>query len=334
MVSRVEFGSGFLYRITQGETWVDIVPFGASVRAIRVPDRTGIIRDVCLGYDAPEDYAAMSSCVGAMVGRYANRIGGARFTLNGKTYPLFANEGANTLHGGRVGYHSRWWNLTPRGEDSVVCSIDSPDGDEGFPGHLALEVTYTWRNNALSIRYRAQCDGDTVVNFTNHSYFNLAGQDGGHIGDHVLTLRASRVTPIGADKIVTGALLDVAGTPWDLRTPTPLSERLSHPDLAATRGFDHNFCLDPGDGPAATVVCPRTGIRMELYTDQPGCQLYTAGWLTPRQGKSGARYDASHGLCLETQNYPNAVNLPQFPSPVLKAGTVFTSETVYRFDTV
>lgn len=334
MVERVEWGGGFFYRVTQGDTSVDILPFGASIRAIRVPDRTGVLRDVCLGYDSMEEYASQPSCFGAAVGRYANRIGGARFTLNGRIYPLFPNEGANTLHGGKVGYHHRWWDLAPRGSDGVVCSLTSPDNDEGFPGRLTLEVSYTWRDQALSIRYKARCDADTVVNFTNHAYFNLAGQDGGPVDDHILTLRASRFTPIGADKIVTGELRDVTDTPWDFRVPTALSERLGHPDLATTHGFDHNLCLDPGDGPAAQVVCPRTGIRMEVYTDQPGCQLYTAGWLTPRKGKDGAAYDMGHGLCLETQNYPNAVNVPAFPSPILKAGQVFESETVYRFDTV
>lgn len=334
MVERVEWGGSFFYRVTQGETSVDIIPFGASIRAIRVPDRSGVLRDVCLGYDSMEEYAAQPSCFGAAVGRYANRIGGARFTLNGRVYPLFPNEGANTLHGGKVGYHHRWWELAPRGTDCVVCSLTSPDNDEGFPGRLTLEVAYTWRDQALSIRYKARCDADTVVNFTNHAYFNLAGQDGGPVGDHILTLRASRFTPIGPDKIVTGELRDVTLTPWDFRVPTALAERLDHPDLAATHGFDHNLCLDPGDGPAAQVVCPRTGIRMEVYTDQPGCQLYTAGWLTPRKGKDGAQYDMGHGLCLETQNYPNAVNVPAFPSPILKAGQVFESETVYRFDTV
>ncbi len=334
MVERVSFGAGFLYRVTQGETSVDIVPYGASIRAIRVPDRDGRLRDVCLGYDSIGEYASQGACFGAAVGRYANRIGGAAFPLNGVTYPLFANEGKNTLHGGQVGYHKRWWNLAAQGEDSVVCTLDSPDNDEGFPGRLRLTVTYTWRDGALGIGYHAVCDADTVVNFTNHSYFNLAGQDGGVVGDHVLTLRSSHFTPIGADKIVTGEIRDVTGTPWDFRSPATLAERWDHPDLSATNGFDHNVCLDPGEGPAAVLSCPRTGISMEVLTDQPGCQLYTAGWLTPRRGKDGARYDMRHGICLETQNYPNAVNVPAFPSPFLKAGEVFESRTVYRFGLV
>lgn len=334
MVERVELADGFGYRIVQDGTWAEIVPFGASVRAIWVPDRAGTLRDVCLGYETLEEYAAQGGCLGAVVGRYANRIGGARFTLNGREYPLFANEGANTLHGGKTGFHRRLWELAPRGEDSVACSLVSPDGDEDFPGRLELEVVYTWRDRALTIRYTARCDADTVVNLTNHAYFNLAGQEGGPVDDHIISLRASRFTPIGGDKIVTGALREVAGTPWDLRAPTPLSERLGCPELAATQGFDHNLCLDPGQGPVGRVVCPRTGITMELETDQPGCQLYTAGWLSERPGKAGVVYGPTHGLCLETQNYPNAVNIPSFPSPILRAGETFESETVYRFGTV
>lgn len=329
MVARVELPGGFCLRITQGESSVDIVPYGASIRAIRVPDRDGVLRDVCLGYEGVLDYAAQGGCLGAVVGRYANRVSAAAFSLNGVTYPLLANEGKNTLHGGGCGWHKRWWRLSPKGEDAVVCALDSPDGDEGFPGRLQVEVTYTLRDNALTIDYSAQGDADTVLNLTNHAYFNLAGQDGGEVGDHVLTLRAGRFTPVGEDKIVTGELRDVSGTPWDLRQGAALAGRWDHPALGG--GFDHNYCLDPGPGPAATLFCPRTGITMEMTTDRPGCQLYTAGGLKPRPGKAGAQYGPRHGVCLETQNYPNAVNTPAFPSPVLRAGARWESRTVYRF---
>ena len=329
MVERVELKSGFCWRIHEGQTYVDIVPYGASLRSIVVPDRDGVLRDVCLGYEGALDYAAQGGCLGSVVGRYANRISGAAFTLNGRAYPLLANEGPNTLHGGGMGYHKRWWRLSPQGEDTVVCRLDSPDGDEGFPGRLEVETAYTWRDGALTIRYTARAHADTVVNLTNHAYFNLAGQDGGEVGDHVLTLRAARFTPIGADKMVTGQLRDVAGTPWDFRQGAALAERWDHPDLGG--GFDHNYCLDPGPGPAATLCCPRTGISMEMTTDRPGCQVYSAGGLKTRAGKRGAVYGPRHGLCLETQNYPNAVNTPAFPSPILRAGETWESRTVYRF---
>lgn len=329
MVERVPLSSGFCLRITQGRSYVDIVPFGASLRSIVVPDRDGTPRDVCLGYEGVMDYAGQGGCLGSVVGRYANRIAGARFTLGERAYPLLANEGPNTLHGGGYGWHKRWWQLEPKGEDGVVCRLDSPDGDEGFPGHVEAEVTYTWREGTLTIGYAVRTDADTVVNLTNHVYFNLAGQDGGEVGDHALTLRASRFTPIGADKIVTGALSPVEGTPWDLREATALQERWDCPELGG--GFDHNYCLDGGDGPDAVLSCPRTGIVMEMFTDRPGCQLYTAGGLRPRAGKGGVSYGPRHGVCLETQNYPNAANTPAFPSPVLRAGEVWRSETVYRF---
>lgn len=329
MVERVPLSSGFCLRITQGETYVDIVPFGASIRSIVIPDRAGVLRDVCLGYEGVMDYAAQGGCLGSVVGRYANRIAGAGFTLNGRSYPLLANEGPNTLHGGGFGWHKRWWALEPRGEDTVVCRLDSPDDDEGFPGRVQAEVAYTWKDGALSIDYAAKSDADTVLNLTNHSYFNLAGQEGGEVGDHLLTLRAQRFTPVGPNKIVGGELRAVAGTAWDLRAPAVLKDRWEHPDLGG--GFDHNYCLDEGPGAAATLSCPRTGIVMEMTTDQPGCQLYTAGGLSPRPGKGGAHYGPRHGVCLEAQNYPNAVNIPAFPSPLVKAGETWRSKTVYRF---
>ncbi len=329
MVERLPFGSSVLYRITAGAWSAEILPYGASVRSLRVPGRDGKAVDVVLGYDTPEEYAAQNGCLGAAVGRYANRIGGAKFTLNGKTYPLFANEGRNTLHSGAAGFHKRLWALSAEGEDTVLCVITSPDGEGGFPGNFRMEVRYTLKGGALSIRYTATSDADTVLNLTNHTYFNLGGQGSGPVDGHLITLRACRYTPIDAEKLPTGELRKVEGTAWDLRSPTLLGERLTHPDLVPTGGFDHNFVLDGPEGNA--VFCPATGIRMDFTTDQPGVQLYTAGGLTPRRGKAGAQYAPRHGLCLETQNFPDAVNQPAFPTPVLKAGEVFHSETVYRF---
>lgn len=328
MVEKRPFGDSFLCRITDGPCWAEIVPQGASLRSLAVPDRAGRPVDVVLGYDTPGEYRERDACFGAIVGRYANRISGARFTLGGRTFPLEANEGENTLHGGSRGYQNRLWDLEPRGERSVVCTLLSPDGDQGFPGNLRVTVTYTLRDGALSIAYEAVSDADTVLNLTNHAYFNLAGE--GDVGDHVLTLAASRYTPAGPGNIPTGELLDVAGTAWDLRRPTPLGDRLAHPALAASRGYDQNLVLD-GSSPAAVVFCPRTGIEMTMDTDREGVQLYTAGWLDGRGGKGGRTYGPAAGLCLETQHFPDAVNKPAFPSPVLRAGETFRSETVYRF---
>lgn len=334
MVKSFPLKNGIYWRISQGKTYVDIIPHGAAIRSIVVPDKDGVLRDVCLGYESVLDYAgAPGGCMGAVVGRYANRLAGASFLLNGKRYPLLANEGPNTVHGGGYGYHKRWWRIDPCEQDTVVCHLVSPDGDEGFPSRLRIDVAYTWKDGVLTIDYKARADADTVINMTNHAYFNLAGHDGGEVGDHILTLRASRYTPIGPDKIPTGELKDVAGTPFDFRKPTPLSKNWEAPELSPAVGFDHNFCLDGGDGPDAVLSCPRTGIVMEMTTDRPGCQLYTAGGLKPREGKGGVQYGPRQGVCLETQNYPNAANVPGFPSAVVRSGQVWHSVTTYRFTT-
>ena len=319
-----------LLTITDGAMEAELISFGAAVRSIRVPDRNGNTVDVCLGYDTPAEYRDQGGCLGACLGRCANRIGGAKFTLNGVTYPLFANEGANTLHGGKVGFHKKLWAYTC-GENSVTFIMDSPDGEEGFPGNLHAEVTYTLGNGALTIDYRAVTDRDTVVNMTNHTYFNLAGHDGGRVDDHVLTIRASRYTPAGSGNIPTGEIASVEGTPLDLRGGAVLGDRLGDPFLAAGGGYDQNFVLDGGEGPAAELYCPRTGIAMEMTTTLEGTQLYTAGHLSNRPGKGGAIYDIAHAACLETQHFPDAVNHPEFPSPILRAGQEFHETTSYRF---
>lgn len=309
---------------------VELITLGAAIRAIRVPDRKGISTDICLGYETPAEYMAQDACFGGTIGRCANRIGGARFSIDGREYHVTPNEGANTLHGGALGFHKKLWNYTC-GENSVTFSLDSPDGEEGFPGNLHVEVTYTLQDGTLTMDYRAASDADTVVNLTNHAYFNLAGHDGGVVTDHVLTVRAERYTPSDSGNIPTGSLASVEGTPLDLRTPTVLGTRLDDPLLAASRGYDHNFVLDTGDAPSAELWCPRTGIALEMTTSMPGMQLYTAGWLTERPGKSGVVYGPAHAVCLESQHFPDAVNHEKFPSPILRAGAVYHESTTYRF---
>ncbi len=328
MVERIELNHGeLLLRITDGPCAAEILSYGATLRSLRVPGKDGKIVDVVLGYDTPEEYRSHGDFLGATVGRYGNRIAGARFTLNGVDYSLYPNEGRNTLHGGKEGFDKKEWTLTAKGDHSVLCVLDSPDGEEGFPGALHVEVTYTLQGGALSIDYRAKSDKDTILSLTNHSYFNLAGE--GTVDDHVITLRASRFTPVDAALIPTGELRDVTGTPLDLRRPTALGERFANPDLAATNGFDHNFVLDAPH--FATVTCPRTGITLTVTTDLEGSQLYTAGALAPRKGKGGAAYGPHSGLCLETQHFPDAIHQPAFPSPILRAGEEFHSVTTYAF---
>jgi len=316
--------------LSDGAVSVELIPFGAAIRAIRVPDKNGVSTDICLGYDSLAPYKDLDACLGGTIGRCANRIGGARFSIDGTTYQVTPNEGENTLHGGAEGFHKKLWNCAC-GEQAVTFSLDAPDGDEGFPGNVHAEVTYTLENGTLTIAYRAVSDKSTVVNLTNHAYFNLAGQDGGPVTDHVLTVHADQYTPTDGANVPTGALADVAGTPLDLRVPTVLGTRLDDPFLAGTRGYDHNFVLE--EGTAAELYSPRTGIALEMSTTLPGMQLYTAGWLTERTGKNGAVYGPSHAVCLEPQFFPDAVNHANFRSPVLRAGEEYRQSIRYRFFT-
>ena len=316
--------------LTDGICAVELIPYGAAVRSIRVPDREGKLTDICLGYDDLDSYRNLDACFGGTIGRCANRIGGARFAIGGTEYRVTANEGANCLHGGAEGFHKKQWAYTCA-EHSVTFTYDSPDGEEGFPGNLHAEVTYTLKNSSLTIAYRAVTDRDTVVNLTNHAYFNLAGHNGGRVDDHVLTVRADRYTPADDGNIPTGELAEVAGTPLDFRTPTELGSRLADPFLSGSRGYDHNYVLNRGEAPAAELWCPRTGIVLEMTTSLEGMQLYTAGWLTERRGKGGAVYGPTHAVCLETQHFPDAVNHPEFPSPILRAGEGYYETTSYRF---
>ena len=318
-----------LIRLREGDVQVELLPFGAAIRAIRVPDRQGRSTDICLGYDRIEDYRDYDACFGGTIGRCANRIGGAAFTLNGETVRLTANEGANQLHGGKVGFHKKLWRFTCA-PGAVTFLLDSPDGEEGFPGNVHTEVTYALEGDTLTVDYRALSDADTVVNLTNHAYFNLAGHDGGVVADHQLTVHAAAYTPAGAGNVPTGAILPVEGTPLDLRTGAALGDRLEDAFLTGSRGYDHNYVLDQSAA-AAELWCPRTGIGLELHTTLPGMQLYTAGFLTERTGKSGAVYGPHHAVCLEPQFFPDAVNHDNFPSPVLKAGAEYHQTIRYRF---
>lgn len=319
-----------LLTLREGPVSVELIPLGAAVRAVRVPDRAGRTLDVCLGYDTPAEYRDQDAALGGTLGRCANRIGGARFTLGGEVYRVTANEGANTLHGGAEGFHQKLWDCAA-GEDAVTFSLDSPDGDEGFPGNLHAEVTYTLRGGVLTMAYRASCDRDTVVNLSNHTYFNLAGHDAGSVAGHRVTLGAGRYTPCGAGNVPTGEIAPVDGTPLDLRQGVLLEERLGDPFLEVTHGYDHNFVLDGGELAAAEVYCPATGVALEVCTTLEGMQFYTSGFLTDRRGKGGARYGRAGGLCLETQRFPDAVNHPGFPSPVLRAGETYRETTSWRF---
>lgn len=313
-----------------------IITFGATVRTLTVPGRDGAV-DVVLGYDTLAEYEENGGFFGAVVGRYANRIAGGRFVLNGREYTLARNDGPNHLHGGNVGYSHRVWTVEEAGADRAVLTLDSPDGEEGYPGHLQARVTYALEGSALSIHYEAVSDRDTPCNLTNHSYFNLSGQGSGDVLDQEVQLLCSSYTPAGQDSIPFGRVEPVEGTPMDLRRPTPIGARIEEDfqQLKWGRGYDHNFVIDGQPGsmrPAARAYSAATGVAMEVETDSPGLQFYTANFVEDgRKGKGGAAYGFRHGFCLETQHYPDAPNQPGFPSAILRAGAEYRQTTSFRF---
>ena len=308
---------------------VTVLDYGATIQSLVVPDRCGRPVDVVLGYDTVAEYEANDGYLGATVGRVANRIGGAAFALNGTTYPLAKNDGDNHLHGGLRGFDKYIWDM--RAEDGrVICSRLSPDGEEGYPGNLSVTVTFTLTDGgALRIAYDADTDADTPVNLTNHSYFNLDGS--ADVLAHRLQVFADRFCENDAGCLPTGRLLDVAGTPFDFRTEKALGADICADDeqLRLAGGFDHNFCLSGTR--AAVLRSEASGICLTVDTDRPGMQVYSSNCLTRRAGKGGHSMGRRGALCLETQLYPNALALSDFPSPVLRAGRHLHSETVYSF---
>ena len=306
----------------------EILDYGGIIRSIIVPDPAGNPVDVVLGYDTLEEYIADDCYLGATIGRCANRIKGGTFELNGKTYTLFTNNGANHLHGGKQGFDKRLWNSRQEG-DAVVLSRLSPDGEEGYPGNLQIQVTMGWQGNSLTIHYDAQTDQDTVINFTNHSYFNLNGH--GNINDHILQVNADSFTLNGEDCAPTGEIVSVEGSAMDFRTPKPIGRDAENdePCVKFFNGYDSNFILS--GHPIATAVGNETGIRLVVDTDQPGLQLYTGNVLTDRKGKGGMDYGFRGAFCLETQHFPDSIHHPQWPTCILRAGENFHSFTSFAF---
>lgn len=315
---------------------VSLLNYGATWQTMFVPNRKGELVDVVLGYDTIEEYQVNFMFLGATIGRVANRIKDARFSLNGVEYKLAANLGDACLHGGTVGYDKKIWQAQTDG-DTVIFSLNSPDGDEGFPGTLSVVVMYSLsEDNALSIQYLINTDSDTIQNMTNHAYFNLAGHDSGTIFDQMLQIDASRCTPIDKDVTPTGEIVSVFGTPLDFTRAKPIGKdiKANSQQIDVIGGFDHNFVLNHPKGgleKIATAVDPKGGIAMDVYTDQPGIQLFTPPDFTYMSGKGGIHYGLYPAYCLETQHFANAMDNPNFPSIVLRAGEVFSSETIYRF---
>lgn len=334
----------FLYTLKNARGMeVTITTYGGIVVTLRVPDRHGVAGDVVLGYDSLSSYIAANPYFGALIGRYGNRIGKARFSLNGAEYVLPANDGPNHLHGGLKGFDKVVWSVDEQGSvPGAVLALRyvSKDGEEGYPGTLTARVVYTLTaDNELKIDYEASTDKPTVVNLTHHSYFNLAGAGRGDILGHELQIHADRFTPIDNGLIPTGEVRSVADTPMDFRTPVSIGARIneSYDQLQFGRGYDHNWVLQrTGEGlqPAARVYEPSTGRVMEVLTSEPGLQFYSGNFLDGKSvGKGGIPYAFRTGFCLETQHFPDSPNKAGFPSTTLKPGQRYTSVTIYRFST-
>ncbi len=328
------------FTLTAGGLACDILSYGGALRSLRVPGRGGQTVDVLLGFDSLETYLAQDKYMGALVGRCANRIGGAAFELNGVRYPLAANDGPNHLHGGLSGFDKRMWTAAEAGDDFLTLTLDSPDGDEGYPGRLSVQVSYRLEAEGLTIAYRASADRDTLCNLTNHAYFNLSGHGSGPVSEQSVQIFAERYTPAGPGSIPTGELASVAGTPMDLRQPTPIGAHWddAFPQLRMAGGYDHNWVLEGQPGvlrPAARAFSPETGVALEVWTTLPGVQFYTGNGLDGcPAGKGGAPYARRWGFCLETQLFPDSPHHPDFPSALLRAGELWEHTTVYRFPPV
>ncbi|MGB8469503.1 MAG: aldose epimerase family protein [Candidatus Sulfotelmatobacter sp.] len=325
-----------MYTLADGKIEARIMTYGGIVVSLRTPDRNGKLDDIVLGCDSVEKYVVQTAHFGGIIGRYANRIAHGTFQLDGQTYSIPKNDGDNALHGGIRGFDKVVWTAKEI-TDGIELTYVSKDGDQGFPGTLATTVRYTLSGSALRIDYSATTDKDTVLNLTNHSYFNLAGQGNGDILRHVVKIDASRFTPVDATLIPTGELKPVEGTPFDFRTPHVVGERIVADDaqLRLGHGYDHNFVLDHPAGQlaeAAEVYEPTTGRILRVSTTEPGLQFYTGNHLDGSiTGKDGRVYKARFALCLETQHFPDSPNHPSFPSTELKPGQRFHSVTVFEF---
>ena len=319
-----------------------ITNYGGRLVSLVVPDKDGVPVDVVVGFDKVEDFSRSSEpYFGATIGRYGNRIAKGRFTLEGRTYTLFTNNGPNTLHGGKRGFQDVIWDATLQSDSVLVLKYLSKDMEEGFPGNLQTTVTYTLNSdNSLKIDYLATTDKTTVLNLTNHAFFNLNGVGSGSILDHVLQINADKYTPVDSTLIPTGKLAPVQGTPFDFRNPTRIGDRIGaeNEQLKNGGGYDHNFVLSEVKAEnllhAATVTGDKSGIKMEVHTQEPGLQFYSGNFMQSKNTfRGGAKDDFRTAFCLETQHFPDSPNQPSFPSTVLKPGQEYKTTSVYKFTT-
>ncbi len=318
----------------------EFIDYGAILMCLFVPDGKGNVRDVVLGYDNISQYEGNGSCFGSFVGRYVNRIGNARFDLNGKTYNLEQNENSNCIHGGKPGFNHVMYHTetssTKQG-DSITFSRVSPDGEQGFPGNLTYQVTYTiTEDNECIIEYQAKTDQDTVINFTNHSYFNLSGQETSDVKDYLVWMKANEITDTDKYMVPNGKILNIIGTPMDFNEPKKISKELGSdfPAIVCGEGFNHNYIVNKeaeGVELAAWAYDEKAHCKMEVYTDRPGIQFYPGNFIGEDSGKDGVAYHNYSGICFETQAFPDACNHPDFPTTVLHKGDLFKSMTKYKF---
>jgi len=322
----------------KNHTVVKVTDFGATLVSVLFADKDGVMKDMVLGYDDAASYEKGTSCFGATIGRNGNRIKDARFTIDGKEWVIEANENGNSLHSGKNGFNHLMWEMKESGDNYVTFYHYSPQEEQGFPGNMHVTVTYTLDDeDTVHITYHAKADADTVMNFTNHSYFNLAGHDSGVMLDQKLQLFADAYTPDeDSHSIPTGEIAPVAGTPMDFTTMKPIGQDINadFEQLHFTGGYDHNYVLSDKPGTMrqmAKAECDASGIAMDAYTECCGVQLYAGNFIGTQTGKGGVTYGDRHGFCLESQFYPNAVNEKNFPSPVVPANTEYHSETKYYF---
>jgi aldose 1-epimerase len=329
-----------LYALTNAQgVELRAITYGGIITSLKVPDRSGVMGDIVLGFDRLDEYLKDHPYFGAVVGRYGNRIANGRFPLDGRSYELAKNNGPNHLHGGRKGFDKFVWEAAPSASGTAVTfSRVSPDGEEGYPGTLNVRITYTLTDqNELIIDYHATTDKATPVNLTQHSYFNLTGDVAGDILGHELTIRADRYTPVDAALIPTGEVAAVQDTPFDFRKPTAIGARINerHQQVIHGKGYDHNWVLNrSGQGlqPAVRVVEPRSGRTLDIATTEPGVQFYSGNFLDGAIiGKSGRLYTQRAGFCLETQHFPDSPNQPGFPSTILGPGQAYSTKTVFTF---
>lgn len=306
---------------------------GARLTSLSVPDKNGELVDVVLGFDDPKDYdKATEPYFGATIGRYGNRIAEGKFSLDGTGYQLTINNGPNTLHGGKTGFQYQKWELEKNSDSSIVCTLHSPDGDNGFPGNLKVKVTYTLTNHGeLKMDYEATTDKTTIINLTNHAFFNLNGS--GTILNHRLLINADDYTPVDSLLIPTGQLEKVSATPFDFRTFKAIGKEINVADeqLGYGKGYDHNYVLNKTNGVVASVIGDKTGIKMDIYTTEPGLQFYSGNFMQSKNKlRTGFDYFRT-GFCLETQHFPDSPNHANFPSTVLKPGEIYRTSSVYKF---